>query len=114
MDAAGFAQDIEIYRVATSATAAVGRRLIAPLVVLFVVLVLLGSLTGSPRIGLGLGILGTAGAASIMSRRLRAGIGTTVVRLSEEGPELLDGQGFGFRLRWPDVSEVGQVSGVLE
>jgi hypothetical protein len=105
--------EVATFRVATGAPGALGRRLIAPLVIVFVLLVLLGSLSGNVVIGIGLGVLGTAVLAGILTRRLSSGVGTTVLRTSRTGIELLDGQGFGFLVRWQDVSELGQVSSVL-
>jgi hypothetical protein len=105
--------EVATFRVATGAPATLGRRLVAPLIVVFVLLVLLGSLSGNVIIGLGLGVVGTAALGGILTRRLSSGVGTTVLRTSPAGIELLDGQGFGFLVRWRDVTEVGQVSAVL-
>jgi hypothetical protein len=83
---------------------------IAPLILFFFVLLLLGAiLTSSTPLGVLIGAIATGvlvGVLAVKHRRLAQG---TVARFSPEGVELVDRMGFRVWLRWRDVTRIDVV-----
>ncbi|WP_345389185.1 hypothetical protein [Nonomuraea salmonea] len=83
---------------------------IAPLILFFFVLLLLGAiLTSSTPLGVLIGAIATGvlvGVLAVKHRRLTQG---TVARFSPEGVELVDRMGFRVWLRWRDVTRIDVV-----
>ncbi|MGW3348419.1 hypothetical protein ACWDA3_34435 [Nonomuraea rubra] len=83
---------------------------IAPLVLFFAVMLLLGAiLTNSTPLGAVIAAAATGVLVAVLAvkhRRLATG---TVVRFSADGVELADALGFRVRLRWPDITRIDVV-----
>jgi hypothetical protein len=83
---------------------------IAVLALVFLILVLLGSVgTRSVLGGIGIGAAGTLIPVLLLSGKLSRMRSRAVVRFSPSGMELSDAKGFRVRLRWQDVTHLGIV-----
>ncbi|NBE96108.1 hypothetical protein FE391_08075 [Nonomuraea sp. KC401] len=83
---------------------------IAPLILFFVVILLLGAIfTGSTALGAVIGLLATGALLAVLAAKHRRMSSGTVVRFTEEGVELTDSLGFRVHLRWPDITRIDVV-----
>lgn len=80
-------------------------------VVWFLCMLLLGTIVagGNGVGGLAIAIVATAAVVGILLRKAQKGVLSTVIRLSPTGVEMRDDLGFDLKLRWPDITRVGEI-----
>jgi hypothetical protein len=83
-----------------------------PLTVLwFLCMLFLGTIVtgGNGWGGLVIAIVATGLIVGILYRKAQQGILSTVIRMSPTGVEMRDDLGFDVKLRWPDITRVGEI-----
>jgi hypothetical protein len=80
-------------------------------VVWFLCMLLLGTIVagGNGWGGLAIGIGATIPILAMLYRKAQKGILSTVIRMSPVGVEMRDDLGFDLRLRWADITRVGEI-----